>query len=1007
MFGRPARRAAGFLAAALATAGAVHGGNGHFDPATKSWRLTVSLDWEASKKQLAKVKDRLTQASKLLFDLTDGQMRFGKVTILDGDAGSDPDVVIKRGQGTAGSPIPGVGIFGQVLLLFCKDDIYTAPQDDDDTWQTIVHEFGHYALSLDEEYEKPNDAAAECVLPNASGNSTACIMDQYKSGAYENVSELCHAGNHDPDGDTKQQASFHKSCWQRVDDRFPISAPTGAPNDTPPPGFVAPEFAYFDDPTLVVALVLDASQSMNVDGGNGQLRIELVRREAERLIDLMSKGHVELGIVTFAEDATIVQPLTMLATDAEVAAAKGRLPASASGDSSIGRGLAKGRELLLTATPPISGPLVLILITAGFHNYPPGDPSSEPLAVLPTLVADDIRIHTVAFGDSTNDALLHEIADQSGALFWKSRGVVQTEPLLASIGAVIRGGSILASPVRQHLRPREVHVAEGWNEREGPRDLESLLAAAGKRQSGMQVPSGLQERLPQMYVEHGNQEVAFHLVWSPTSAPPSLVLKSPSGILIGPALAVGRTAPRLRIFRGDTYVSYVIEQAEPGWWSPAVVADSGPGAVTYALQPTVLNRNVTGYADAEVLAREEGAAIRLLASAQDNLAVTGYKLAATMTAPDGSYGRIDMFDDGNLAVGDEAAEDGLYSAIVLGTAPSASGTYQFDVGFDVDPQARPPATVVPGGEPPPTVDNRTLYAVRKFRRSFPVAVHIDAPGGRRDQDGDGILDEQEGRERDDFDRDTIDDAEESASFADTDGDIALPDPIWFSLYSYSRGPARFVAVLDDGMTLYVEAKGPNLETEDVPVVRRGALDAATVERLSKAVRKLRDLDPEAFDALRPIEAIEETGLLADVAADDGESFAEAGLALRGAMPPDVAKALERTAAAAAKLDLHRPLSLTQAETVDEVRANQIREDPRRFYSFVRVDQDRLRSLPALAAALRHPARVVELGPEENALVQEWRRESNPQGIGRSLFLEVVGGGAPTYYQLQYLDNLQR
>src|SRR6185436_5110454 len=114
------------------------------------------------------------------------------------------------------------------------------------------------------------------------------------------------------------------------------------------------------------------------------------------------------------------------------------------------------------------GPLVVILMTDGYHNWPPGDASAEPLAVLPSLVAAGIHVHTVALGDSTNEALLRQIAKDSGGIFWKANNSVECEPIFTSLAAITRGGSILDSPQAHLLAPGEVHVTATAGAPESP-----------------------------------------------------------------------------------------------------------------------------------------------------------------------------------------------------------------------------------------------------------------------------------------------------------------------------------------------------------------------------------------------------------------------------------------------------------------------------------------------------------------------------------------------------------
>jgi len=741
---------------------AAYAGSGRYDSATGTWDIIVSLSWEASATELTDIEGRFTQASELLHDVSDGTMRFGTVTIFDGGVGKEfADVDITLGAGGASAP-SGPGIFGVSFHLFTDDDIYPAAGSPEaDTWQTIVHEFGHYALNVKDEYSG-SGTSPECVVPTPA---TACIMDNYKAAAYQDASELCWSGNHDPDADTNQEISHAQSCWDRVDDLYPtIAAPGAGPTEAAPAGFVAPVFEYFDDPLVRVVLVLDTSGSMNGAGGvsAGVSRIEDLETFASQFIDVMGLGDVELAIATYASTAVPVQGATLLAAAGDVATSKGNLPNSASGQTSIGRGMIAGRDLLLASAAP--GPLVMILMTDGFHNHPPGDPTLEPLAIVPSLVAADIRVHTVGLGDSTNEDLLRQIADQSGAMFWKANNSFELEPILSSLGSVVRGGSLLDSSQQHLLNPGEAHVSQGWSDDAG-------VSAVRK--------SKLSEVLRTVWVEKDNQEAAFNLGWASEGATLQLVLKTPSGKLITPAAASAGSIPGVRLATGQRYASYVVNNAEEGWWSLAVAAPTNPGGTTYAIQPTVLNPMVTGYADGQLVTKGGAPVIRVLGMARDGIAVTNASVSALLTDPSGGTHFVAMSDDGDASHGDDIAADGLYSALVENLAASGNGIYHFDVTFDVDPAT---ATVVPGEEPLPTVDNRTIHTVRRFHRSFPVDVRVDAfPGGNPgDRDGDGIPDPRDGgydadgdggpNDRDqDSDGDDRSDRDEGTADSDCDG----------------------------------------------------------------------------------------------------------------------------------------------------------------------------------------------------------------------------------------------
>jgi hypothetical protein len=225
-------------------------------------------------------------------------------------------------------------------------------------------------------------------------------------------------------------------------------------------------------------------------------------------------------------------------------------------------------------------------------------------------------------------------------------------------------------------------------------------------------------------------------------------------------------------------------------------------------------------------------------------------------------------------------------------------------------------------------------------------------------------------------------ADERATSGPTD------QQIWFALYSYQHEQARFISIDGNCQALYVEATSSNLETASVVRVARGRLAAGILHSLMDAVRTFERIDPAALAAMRPIEPVEQDGLLTDFATyADGNVSSWFGLSTK-AMPARVSEALSQVAFAASKLDPQRPPSLVQATAVDAARAERIRTDPRKIYAFVTVERKQLDSSPNLRAAFRCLGSVVETSESEDLLVRDWLRRSNPRHMGETLFVEV-------------------
>jgi hypothetical protein len=687
--------------------------NGHFD-------LFVTLSWNANATELADVQERLQQASELLFDATDGQARLGDVVIFNNNTGLEyADILITQGMGGANATGARLGIFGQSLDLFTDDDIYD-PLSPDDAWQTLAHEIAHYVFDIKDEYSGPG-GSAECV---ASTPASACLMDNYKVTAYDDASEFCHAGNHDPDGDTTQEAVHGESCWETIAGGYPtITAPAGAPAETPPGGFVNPTFTVYSTPIVRVVLVLDRSGSMNGNGGisPGVTRIQDLTTFAKQSIDLMGTGDTELGVVSFSSTATSDFGPTVLSTGALVGSAKTAVELVAAGNTSIGGGMIAGRDMLTAGSP--SGPLIMILMTDGFHNSPPGDPTYEPLNVLPSIISAGIHVHTVALGDSTNEPLLEQIAKNSGGIFWKANNSVEFEPIFTSLACLVRGGS------------------------------------TAQRTSGNFASAQQNEPPRPVLIERGAKEAAFNLGWSSTNGALDMILTQPDGTLIRTRDVRAGLWPRIKLHEGGRYLSLQIAEPRPGEWQFEIQAIRIAQPVTFIVQPTILNPSVRMFAQATLLPLPNPT-MQIFATIRDRLPLVGIDVFARMRTPLGQFSLLSLKDNGDPQLGDKVAGDGVYAARVPVASTNGNGTYEFDVLARIRAgQAR----VIPGDEPPPTLDNNTLFSVESdFERHVSTSVAIIGFPTPGDRDGDGIADEREGA--DDPDRDGL------PNFNDLDSD---------------------------------------------------------------------------------------------------------------------------------------------------------------------------------------------------------------------------------------------
>ncbi|NJN66060.1 MAG: hypothetical protein HC884_04755 [Chloroflexaceae bacterium] len=164
------------------------------------FNLVISLEWNADDAYLEEIAQAMSFAADYLFDISDGQMAFERVAIYDNAAHwVDADIQISTKNIVRPHAYIG-GITGDdpvhVIRIGRHWDGRTGnsgPWDEPEGYRTLVHEFGHYALYLYDEYfyylEKDNGELER--LPGActrserhQGDDTinASIMDyQYHS----------------------------------------------------------------------------------------------------------------------------------------------------------------------------------------------------------------------------------------------------------------------------------------------------------------------------------------------------------------------------------------------------------------------------------------------------------------------------------------------------------------------------------------------------------------------------------------------------------------------------------------------------------------------------------------------------------------------------------------------------------------------------------------------------------------------------------------------------------
>jgi hypothetical protein len=167
--------------------------------------------------------------------------------------------------------------------------------------------------------------------------------------------------------------------------------------------------ALFTSPTSLVQ-VIDKSGSMISFG-----YADAARANAARLVDLMRLGD-SAGIVSFNGAATLERARAPIAAPGDYASVRAAAQGIAFGGStSIGAGLQMAAAQMTGTVAPRG----IVLLSDGFENTSP-----MVSTVLPTLPAG-LKVHTIALGPASDQALLQNIAAATGGTFFYSPDELQ------------------------------------------------------------------------------------------------------------------------------------------------------------------------------------------------------------------------------------------------------------------------------------------------------------------------------------------------------------------------------------------------------------------------------------------------------------------------------------------------------------------------------------------------------------------------------------------------------
>ena len=626
----------GVFAVAVTLPAVAYAGNGTLR--NGQYNFCVSVRFNATAAQLQQIRDAFQNASQIFADATDGQQRFGTVTVVNNSGASDSaEYWVNPGAGRAYATYGQYGVRGQHVMLFFDSNFQGANAGPNGDAYTIAHEHAHHVFGVADEYSGPG-GAGDCAPPGDTAALNFCLMDNYftrggnaggATAAGYTLNEFCVAGNHDPDMDTFQESINHQSCWATIaaHPRRSAAAPAGLPVGGTP----AAQNVTFENGTagLRVILVLDRSGSMTAEQ-----RIDFARQGASQFVDLLRDGD-SVGVVSFSDNVSVNFPVTTINGAGTQTAAKTAINSiNADGATNIGGGLQAALNQL-TAQADNCCNNVIVLLSDGDHNT-----GTPPANVIPGLQNEGVTVLSVGLGagiSASGQATLQNVATQTGGKYYRVSNAADLVALFTQLSAETTGSGLLT------------------------RAPEAITSGQVRERS--------------VLIESGVESADFAVTIANPADAITLTLRTPSGAVITSADA--GVNPNVEFLSGPNSRIFRIRAPEAGTWKMVITA--GP----------IVNGNL------QVLAFAKHDGVQFNTSVlKDTLAfpepitivatprfggesVLGAQVSGAATRPDGSKVALTLFDDGQPAHGDAVAADGTYAARF--NQYSGNGTYTFNL----------------------------------------------------------------------------------------------------------------------------------------------------------------------------------------------------------------------------------------------------------------------------------------------------------------------------------------
>lgn len=414
----------------------------------------------------------------------------------------------------------------------------------------------------------------------------------------------------------------------------------------------------YDKKVLDEMLVVDRSGSMLLPASFP--KIDAAKSAASLFVDAANSDD-QIGVVSFGgdnsevnDDATLERILAT-ATDAQRTSARlavdGISIPNGSVLTSIGDGLEKARlEFVVRGTAV--GEDVIVLLSDGMENE--GEFVSN---VLPNLIAAGVEVHSIALGPQSNQALLQQVAtDTGGTYYYVDEGTTTTKAI--------------SSAAHMANRLSDAYVAASEAAHDAERLWEEWDTLSG---------AGALETYNVEIVEAGVEKAVWSFHWANPANGLSVEVVDPFGVSLKNGVG------GVRIFSAGQHIEIHAPSLASGIYSVRVTSTAGsPEFIGVLSGRTIHGVNMDLYfaqlTDAQVKNAGGtfawGAPMPLLASLTDfGGGVVDAAVSASILHPDGTEIVMDLLDDGGH--GDGNAGDGVYGGLYRRTTES-SPTGQVD-----------------------------------------------------------------------------------------------------------------------------------------------------------------------------------------------------------------------------------------------------------------------------------------------------------------------------------------